>query len=863
MSDPVFITPDPPLNKGLDYVWLKEEGIRLIQELSGAIWTDYNEHDPGVTTLEQLCYALTELSYRAEIPLQTLLVDPKTGRIDTHRQALFVPRRIMPAAPQTQNDYRKLIVDRVPGVANVWMIPHRADPPDAVNGLYDIAVYAPDADDCCCDGEEHLRPEIIRERVRRVYCAHRCLCEDLHDVRLLEPLRAVVHGAAVIDNSLAAETTMARLLFNLGNFLAPELPRVPLETLIAAGLDAATIFDGPLLRHGFVTDDTLAPKPKVIMLSEVIRVMARTPGVMSVRKVTLRIGDDVVPPPPPLLLSPILSIPIPHDRTPQLHTRPVDGDFPIRLWRNGIEVKPDPVRVERELDGLWNNYRRTYPLARQYQEYFAVPQGQYRNVETYYSIQNQYPNVYGINSFGVPESDGAVRIAQAKQLKGYLLAFEQLLADFFAQLANVRKLYATDEARSPTYFYQYLDRSVPNVRRLRLLRPGYREGLARIVQEDDPVDERRNRFLDLLLALYAERLDAEQMPLLSDGRDAGERLIRAKLELLRHLVVATRDRGHGFDYLAAPSPRNIAGMAIRSRIELGMPAFPRRALGERLEELGLALSEDEEQLTIGGALSAHGDHIEQTFTPLEMLRDERKSAAPTAPSLNEHAAAALSGHRTSGNFLRGLAGGDIRLGTLPGDTMIAAACRTPAEPEWRLVGRYADLDRALAILALLIALAEELTLTFEQLYIVEHTLLRFGIWREREDPDDEQGLDAASPMTDEPNRKDDDGFIYSFTITAVVSTSHHASEDTGYRTAVAEVIRRNAPAHVAVDYCFLRPHRMTHFETRYDAWRRALRRGDRHHIRATSRRLRHFLEHEHHRQSGLSEATTSFEGSED
>ncbi|MDB5600920.1 MAG: hypothetical protein JWN71_2964 [Xanthobacteraceae bacterium] len=867
MTDPVFITPDPPLNKGLDYAWLKEEGTRLIQELSGAIWTDYNEHDPGVTTLEQLCYALTELSYRAEIPLQTLLVDPKTGRIDTRRQALFVPRRIMPAAPQTQNDYRKLIVDRVPGVANVWMIPRRTNSPEAVNGLYDIAVYAPDADPCGCDDRDHFRPEVIRERVRRVYCAHRCLCEDLHDVRLLEPLRAVVHGAAVIDNSLAAETIMARLLFNLGNFLAPELRRQPLEALIAAGLDAATIFDGPLLRHGFVADDTLAPKPKVIILSEVIRVMARTPGVRSVRKVTLRIGDDVVPPPPSLPSPPIPSIPIPHDRIPQLHTRPVDGDFPIRLWRNGIEVKPDPVRVERELDGLWNNYRRTYPLARQYQEYFAVPQGQYRNVETYYSIQNQYPNVYGINSFGVPESDGAVRIAQAKQLKGYLLAFEQLLADFFAQLANVRKLYATDEARSPTYFYQYLDRSVPNVRRLRLLRPGYREGLARIVQEDDPAEERRNRFLDLLLALYAERLDAEQMPLLSDGRDAGERLIRAKLELLRHLVVATRDRGTGFDYQAAPSPRNIAGMAIRSRIELGMPAFPRRALSERLEELGLSLSEDEEQLTIGGGLPAHGDHIEQTFTPLDTLRDERQGispgAAPNDPALNEHAAALLRGHRTSGTFLRGLAGGDVRLGTLPGDTMIAAACRTPSEPEWRLVGRYADRERALAVLTLLIALAEELTGTFEQLHIVEHTLLRFGRWREREDPDDEQGLDAASPMAGEPNRKDDDSFVYSFTITAVVSAPRHAAEETGYRAAVAEVIRRNAPAHVAVDYCFLRPHRMTHFETRYDAWRRALRRGDRHHIRATSRRLRHFLEHEQHRKQETSAAANSFDRSED
>ena len=66
MTDPVTISPGPPLNPGLDYAALKREGTTLVQEWSGAIWTDYNESDPGVTILEQLCYALTELSYRAE-----------------------------------------------------------------------------------------------------------------------------------------------------------------------------------------------------------------------------------------------------------------------------------------------------------------------------------------------------------------------------------------------------------------------------------------------------------------------------------------------------------------------------------------------------------------------------------------------------------------------------------------------------------------------------------------------------------------------------------------------------------------------------------------------------------------------------
>jgi hypothetical protein len=823
MTEAAFITPDLPENKGADYAWLKEEGTRLVQELSGAIWTDYNEHDPGVTTLEQLCYALTELSYRAEFPLDGLLIDPRTGRIDTQRQALFVPRRILPGAALTQDDYRKLIVDRVREVANVWLTPHRPDSPrTGVDGLYDIAVYAPGADPCVCDGREHLHPDAIRERVRRVYCRHRCLCEDVHDIRILEPLPTVVAAVVAIDNSLAAEAILARLLFNLGNFLAPELRRLPLKALVEAGVEPSAIFDGPLLRHGFIDNAELQPKAKAILFADVNRVIVRSPGVMGAHHVTIRVGEQEVHGPAPA------PIPVPDNQIPRLDTRPVDGRYPIRLFRNGIEVKPDPVRVERELDRLWSNQRQTYPLARQYQEYFAVPQGEFRDVKTYYSIQYQYPNVYGINSFGLPIYATTARKAQAKQLKAYLLPFEQLLADFFAQLANVRLLYSTDQSLTDTYFYQYLDSpgaSVPEV--VPLLRPDYRAGLARIVQDCDSFAARRNRFLDLLLALYAERLGVDLMPFVGEGGDAAERLIRAKLALLRHLVVAERARGVGFDYLAPPSPRNVAGMTIKSRIELGMPAFPRRPLADLLEELGLALAEDETQPTLGAALHAHAEHIEETFAPLDSLAEERDRVA-REPEMVEHAAASLRGQRTSEAFVRALGGGDIRLGALPGDAMTAVACRAPGETEWRLAGKYASVERALAAIALLTALAEDLTLAFRQLYIVEHTLLRFG-----------RGEDDAGEA---PAQAENGTFVYSFTVTAVVSDAPGDGDVSGYRTGVREVIRRNAPAHIGVEYRFLRPHRMLRFEALHQAWRQALRRGDRAHIVATSRRLRLFLE---------------------
>src|SRR6185437_6643311 len=113
----------------------------------------------------------------------------------------------------------------------------------------------------------------------------------------------------------------------------------------------------------------------------------------------------------------------------QLLTQPESklGGFSIKLFKNGIEYQPDPLRVQRELDKLWADWRRRYKLVAQYEEFFALPKGRYQDVERYYSIQNQYPNVYGINAYGVPAGAPIMRQAQAKQLKGYLLVFDQLL----------------------------------------------------------------------------------------------------------------------------------------------------------------------------------------------------------------------------------------------------------------------------------------------------------------------------------------------------------------------------------------------------------------------------------------------------
>src|SRR6185436_13771689 len=61
--------------------------------------------------------------------------------------------------------------------------------------------------------------------------------------------------------------------------------------------------------------------------------------------------------------------------------------------------------------------------------------GRDRKIGAYRSVQEQFPMTYGIGPAGLPQSASRERRAQAKQLKAYLLFYDQLLANYFTQLA--------------------------------------------------------------------------------------------------------------------------------------------------------------------------------------------------------------------------------------------------------------------------------------------------------------------------------------------------------------------------------------------------------------------------------------------
>src|SRR5918993_1693459 len=114
----------PQLEAAQDFYRLRREGIGFIAEMGSRQWTDYNVHDPGITILEALCYAITDLAYRTSWTIDDILT-PKGGSSDPlhpyPHQAFFTARKILTVNPVTPDDFRRLLID-LDGVRNAWML---------------------------------------------------------------------------------------------------------------------------------------------------------------------------------------------------------------------------------------------------------------------------------------------------------------------------------------------------------------------------------------------------------------------------------------------------------------------------------------------------------------------------------------------------------------------------------------------------------------------------------------------------------------------------------------------------------------------------------------------------------------------
>lgn len=562
----------------MDFADLREKGLGHLEKVAGTTWTDFNAHDPGLTILEHVAYVLSDLMYRSGYTVPELLATDG-GHPD---RGLISAGEILPCHPVTTADLRALVVD-VAGVRNAWVEPatgadaqlhyhpgrreHSLDPdppasvPVVLQGLFTVLVEA----------EESAEPSIIRARVAQRLFAHRPMCIDITNVRVLDRQGIQVDATIEIGAVEDPDVVLLDVLQHLSDHIAPAVGFVDTATAARDGVPIEDVYDGPLMEHGYLAPDRRAGTRRRTELrsSDLIHAMMETPGVRGITRLTVAAGG----PPEPW------AVELDPERTPQLDL----NRSRIELTRGGRPVARGiesvrPAFLERRgassrlASPHWAPGSRQTPTA---------PRD--RSVGRYLSLQHHLPAVYGIAEMGLPDSADPTRRAQAKQLKAYLLILDQLLANMFAQLAHVGDLFSFDTGSDQTYFPGLVDAedrlALEEIRGSDVA--AHAQRVASILDAASADDTslaggRRDRFLTHLLARFAEELAdaslvaAQHAP--DDSGAHGRVTARDKERFLQNYALISSGRGSAADDLAPAGPDNRSGLVERVRLKLGLDA---------------------------------------------------------------------------------------------------------------------------------------------------------------------------------------------------------------------------------------------------------------------------------------------------
>jgi hypothetical protein len=571
------ISREKPPFKSMDYDFLRRTGVEFAQKYSGDIWTDYNDHDPGVTILEHLAFAITDLGYRTNFPIQDLLYakDP-TGSVKPD-ESFFQAFEVFPTGPLTLSDYRKLIIDHIPEIDNAWIQPER-NHLSGYEGLFSVLIKP-------IDHNESEDPErfnqMVRDKVRQLLMKHRNMGEDLLEVRIMKSEPLMVEASVYLSPDADGEQVLARILEAIRDLLSPPIPLQAPEDLLLEGNHIEDIFDGPLPINGFIKETDLRSPPASLNISNIREVINKVEGVQNLDDVKVRKDGILVDGG---------EVPITKDSYlvfDSLMMSEQSEGYPIRLIRNGIEVRVDLFYTKLIYQSLLTAKKESFRSKLDYQQPKPSSGKYLRDIATYFSIQKLFPQIYGVGSYGLPNRSSSQQIAQAKQLKAYLLLFELILASHLAQLGGIKRLFALSKEEGQSYFAQF-PFDIPDVDLL--LNPkddaaelDRRERIEKILNqlftEFDNEGDRHNRFLDHLLARFGISLDDElirrMLSLSLDAKDYWHRMASVKTHFLQRFIHLGQNRYKGTDYsLLEKEGVNLSGLQLGLNTFLETPDQP-------------------------------------------------------------------------------------------------------------------------------------------------------------------------------------------------------------------------------------------------------------------------------------------------
>ncbi len=471
----------------LDFDKLRSESIAYLGNLSGKIWTDHNVHDPGITILEMLIYAVLDLGYRTNLPSVDLFTrDPADTSPDNN---FFTPSQILANNPLTIIDFRKLLID-ISGVKNAWLevedtLPSDFCPAgntipgtvgnlqrnpcecDYLNGLYHVYVELEKDFDLTDPAQEQEYNDIIH-KVKCALMSHRNLCEDFIDIKVLCRLKIGLCADVELEADADGADVYLKILEALREFFSPSPKFYTLPQLLDKGKPIEEIFSGRPYNleesYGFVDTDELEQITlrKKIHLSDVYHVLFDIAGVKNVRNLAWQPCNNAGPYPDITKWE----LHLPENFIPEFEVACSGFQF----FKYGMKVKLDLAKADSIFAMNFSTNGKILYTRPSLNFDTEIPQGIYHaDLSDYYSIQNEFPHVYGIGKGDLASTASDERKAQALQLQGFLLFFDQLLANYLTQLKNIRSLFALSSSENDSDNHTYFTNELTNVPQLEKL----------------------------------------------------------------------------------------------------------------------------------------------------------------------------------------------------------------------------------------------------------------------------------------------------------------------------------------------------------------------------------------------------------
>jgi len=583
-----------------DFHFLRKTGVEYIEKLGGKLWTDYNSHDPGITTLEVLSYAITDLGMRMNLNMEDILASEDEKK-DIHTQFLKATE-ILPSRPLNELDYRKLFIDinfksgHQRPIRNCWLVPKteklyvdcKTGKLDFkpigdktkdfdVKGMYDLYVdYAEDIDVEDTNGRKCEKSNVNLKILDR-YHTNRSLCEDLAEIKEVETQKVAVCARIGLVNKADEELVHAKVTRAINNYLAPEVHFYSLKQLLDKGQTTDEIFEGPLLDNGFIDTEELKNSQlrREVRVSDIISELMKIDGVKEIHEISIAGCDNVIKQTNDWLIC------IEKGKKPELCELSSfsysKGSLPLNI--NYAKVQEYLETLKREEEVLREDARQNKEL--------ILPQGTSYDIANYATILNEFPDTYGVGISGIIGNQNPEREALAKQMKGYLLFFDQILASYFKHLEKVKEVLSVNGDLTRTYFTQALK----NIKGFDELVFNYDTEsddklTDSLYEELDNSVERRNEVLDHLISRFAETFSDYTFLMKSlYGKSADEIVLSNKENFLSEYQSLSKDRGLGYDYTLIGdsdiwNTNNISGAQKRIARLLGIKNYSQRNLSQ-------------------------------------------------------------------------------------------------------------------------------------------------------------------------------------------------------------------------------------------------------------------------------------------